>query len=153
MNSCTRDPGSSWLCCTNEKRDSVEFGKKSHKFYVYQAVSIFIDLVRCFIQKIEVKFYKLLSHTRNDSLRSPSTQGELGASCSRFSLHPIVQTVRSWLGWALLLCQIKPPLTSTSLFFSLFLPIELLPLLAVSRAGITEIWWRGILAGLQVAEP
>lgn len=43
------------------------------------------------------------------------------------------------------------PLTSTSLFFSLFLPIELLPLLAVSRTGTTEICWRGIFTVLQVA--
>lgn len=43
------------------------------------------------------------------------------------------------------------PLTSTSLLFSLFLPIELLPWLAVSRAGTTEICWRGIFTVLQVA--
>lgn len=43
------------------------------------------------------------------------------------------------------------PLTSTSLLFSLFVPIELLPLLAVSRAGTTEICWSGILTELHVA--
>ena len=63
------------------------------------------------------------------------------------------RAVLATVGLAVLVYQIKPPLTSTSLLFSLFLHMELLPLPAISRAGIMEIWWRGILAGLQVASP
>lgn len=83
-----------------------------------------------------------LSHTGRGCPAAPEPWPLQGKQSSLAAVH-----------LAVLVYQIKPPLTSTSLLFSLFLPMELLPLPAISRAGITEIWWRGILAGLQVASP
>lgn len=95
--------------------------------------------------KAEVLLSQHPLHSATAAPLSPLQRSSNAASCSaarptayqRHS-HPVVAN------WNL-------PLTSTSLLFSLFVPTELLPLLAVSRAGTTEICWSGIFTELQVA--
>jgi hypothetical protein len=115
-----------------------------------------MDLVLFFIQKTEVKLHLSLSFT-NDFLPIYCDTLRAGIQLLLNLNHILLLRERErereigYNALVLLFCHIETPLTSISLFFSLFLPIELLPLLAVSRAGITDVWWRGILAGLQVA--
>lgn len=133
--------------------DSVDVQKKRQKFLsVKQQVCLRI----WFLSSFRKQWLHLLCSCELELilLQSTITHGKREPAALKPQPWPVApRAALATVGLAVLFYQIKPPLTSTSLFFSLFLPTELLPLLAVSRAGITEIWWRGILAGPQAASP
>lgn len=125
--------------------------QRRQKFYIYQAASTSIDFQ--FVASFRKQKQRFISSLVTREMIQSARTRRAGSQLLLRSRSLVVYKQHRADCVGSLIVSNRTHLTSTSLFFSLFRPTELLPLLAVSRAGITEIWWRGILAGLQVAKP